>query len=250
MITVNILNGKVLDGLLDCRLSSPQVAVRRIATDRARVVEHALHDEAFLLVHRGKIELDGAALGALTLAIVPAGEWVADLSAGTDLYVITTTPEYGAACSRNDVYAPRNDGLSIVSLPDLPYPSPQSRLKMVQTARLSLNWVDYDGPRDRSTLSPHSHADFSQLAIVLEGAFVHHLRHPWGPDAESWQDDQHLSAGPASVTDITPPTIHTSEGVGLGPHRMVEIFAPPRQDFIEKGWMSNAGDYRPLRAGP
>jgi hypothetical protein len=37
--------------------------------------------------------------------------------------------------------------------------------------------------------------------------------------------------------------IHTSEGVGAGRHVLIDIFSPPRRDFISRGWVHNAADY-------
>jgi len=37
--------------------------------------------------------------------------------------------------------------------------------------------------------------------------------------------------------------------VGPGHHLLIDVFAPPRRDFISKGWMLNAREYRdPLPA--
>lgn len=37
--------------------------------------------------------------------------------------------------------------------------------------------------------------------------------------------------------------IHTTEGVGDGRHLLIDVFSPPRHDFIGKGWVANAADY-------
>jgi hypothetical protein len=117
------------------------------------------------------------------------------------------------------------------------------RLKMLQTATMSINWVDYDGPRDRSALSPHAHADFEQGSLAMAGAFVHHLRAEWGADADRWKQDAHPRVGSPSLMVVPAQTIHTSEGVGPGRHLLIDIFSPPRADFIAHGWVFNAGDY-------
>jgi mannose-6-phosphate isomerase-like protein (cupin superfamily) len=114
---------------------------------------------------------------------------------------------------------------------------------MVQSTNLSINWVEYDGPRDRSTLSPHTHRDFEQGSLVLQGRFVHHLRVPWGADADQWRQDEHLEAGSPSLLVIPAGTEHTTEGVGEGPHLLIDLFSPPRADFIARGMVANAGDY-------
>ena len=118
------------------------------------------------------------------------------------------------------------------------------RLKMLQTETLSVNIVEYDGPRNRAELSPHSHASFEQGSLALQGEFVHHLRAPWGSDADRWRDDEHLQAGSPSLLIVPVEMIHTTEGVGAGHHLLIDLFSPPRTDFIEKGWVFNAGDYQ------
>jgi hypothetical protein len=37
--------------------------------------------------------------------------------------------------------------------------------------------------------------------------------------------------------------VHTTRAVGAGPHTLVDVFAPPREDFLARGWVLNAGDY-------
>lgn len=122
-------------------------------------------------------------------------------------------------------------------------PAERSRLKMVQTETLSINLVAYEGPRDRRALSPHSHADFEQGSLAMAGRFVHHLRVPWGPDAGQWRDDEHVTAPSPSLVVVPVEMVHTTEGVGEGLHVLVDIFSPPRRDFIAKGWVFNAKDY-------
>jgi hypothetical protein len=124
--------------------------------------------------------------------------------------------------------------------------SPQRpRLKMLQTETLSINVVEYEGVRDRSALSPHSHAAFEQGSLAMAGRFVHHLRVPWGPDANLWRDDEHLQAASPSLLVVPVEMVHTTEGAGDGHHLLIDIFSPPRADFIAKGWVFNARDYLP-----
>jgi hypothetical protein len=108
---------------------------------------------------------------------------------------------------------------------------------------MSINVVGYLGPRDRSTLSPHSHTEFEQGSLALRGDFIHHLRTPWGSNADQWRDDEHLPAGSPSLVVVPEHVIHTSEGVHDGQHLLVDIFSPPRADFIAAGWVFNSGDY-------
>jgi hypothetical protein len=114
---------------------------------------------------------------------------------------------------------------------------------MFQSATMSINWVDYDGPRDRKSLSPHFHDDFEQASLAVAGDFIHHLRVTWGKDADEWRDDVHMAAYSPSILVIPPALIHTSEGVGPGRHLLIDVFAPPRRDFIAKKWMLNSSEY-------
>lgn len=117
------------------------------------------------------------------------------------------------------------------------------RLKMLQTETLSINIVEYRGPRDRAALSPHAHAEFEQGSLALSGDFVHHLRVPWAADADQWRSDEHLAAPSPSLLVVPVEMIHTTEGVGDGHHFLLDVFSPPRADFIDKGWVFNAPDY-------
>jgi hypothetical protein len=122
-------------------------------------------------------------------------------------------------------------------------PADNPRIKMFQSATISINWVDYQGPRDRTRLSPHSHKDFEQASLAAAGEFVHHLRVDWSKNANDWREDEHRLAPSPSVLVIPPHVIHTTEGVGPGHHLLIDVFAPPRRDFIAKGWVANSAEY-------
>lgn len=66
---------------------------------------------------------------------------------------------------------------------------------------------------------------------LLSGRHVHHLRYPWGADRSEWKDDEHLLVEAPSLTVIPNTVIHTTQGIGPGLMRLVEVFAPPRLDF-------------------
>ena len=134
---------------------------------------------------------------------------------------------------------------AIYDMDMLQSPADNPRLKMLQTNAMSINWVRYQGPRDRRKLSPHSHATFAQGSLALEGRFVHHLRTPWGKDADVWREDVHLSADSPSLTTIPAGVEHTSEGTDDTWNLLIDLFEPPRLDYIERGWILNATDYRP-----
>lgn len=154
-----------------------------------------------------------------------------------DPRIVPTGRPYRAAEPRQAVQVFGID--SIKASPDRP------RLKMLQTQTLSINVVEYHGVRDRTALSPHSHSAFEQGSLAMAGSFVHHLRAPWGPDANLWREDEHLAAPSPSLLVVPVEMVHTTEGAGDGHHLLIDIFSPPRTDFIDKGWVFNAGDYRP-----
>ena len=79
--------------------------------------------------------------------------------------------------------------------------------------------------------------------MAVAGDFLHHLRVDWGKNANEWREDEHKLAGSPSVLVIPPELIHTTEGVGAGHHLLVDIFAPPRRDFIAKNWVLNSSEY-------
>jgi hypothetical protein len=136
------------------------------------------------------------------------------------------------------------DGVQVLPLEAIMASPDKPRLRMLQSQTLSLNLVEYDGPRDRADLSPHSHSSFEQGSLAIAGDFVHHLRVPWGSDAGLWREDEHLHAPSPSLLVVPVDMVHTTEGIGSGRHFLIDVFCPPRADFIEKGWVFNAGDYR------
>ncbi|MFF7635909.1 hypothetical protein ACFZB9_22595 [Kitasatospora sp. NPDC008050] len=129
-------------------------------------------------------------------------------------------------------------------------PDEEGRLgRIFRTASLMVNWFPvHQGPRDTERLSPHSHEDFEQMSVTLVGNHVHHLRVPWTPRMSEWRDDEHVRVGSPSMTLIPPTVVHTTRAVGAGPHTLIDVFAPPREDFLAKGWgLEPLGDY--LRCG-
>jgi hypothetical protein len=221
-------------------------------------------DETLLIVLDAPVAISGAAsraeAPARSICILPPGAWQLDLRPGATCAVLTSLREGVAAGALNEpAYAQRDPRIApvgppwralrgagevrILSIDSIAAPEDKPRLKMLQTATLSINWVEYEGPRDRHALSPHSHTSFEQGSLALAGDFVHHLRVDWGPDADAWQDDQHARLGSPSLMVVPVHTIHTSEGVGPGRHLLIDVFSPPRADFIAKGWVANSGDY-------
>jgi mannose-6-phosphate isomerase-like protein (cupin superfamily) len=105
-----------------------------------------------------------------------------------------------------------------------------------------------DAPRDTRKLSPHSHDDFEQASLVLEGDYLHHMRYPWTKDMSEWRADEHLEIGSPSVTIIPAKVLHTSHNIGPRPSWLIDIFAPPRLDFSKKPGLVLNGDEYPMPA--
>ena len=126
-------------------------------------------------------------------------------------------------------------------------PEPGRFGAIFRTSQLMVNFLDpQQGPRDPEKLSPHHHDDFEQGSLTLRGSWVHHIRTPWTPRRSAWRDDEHRRVEGASLTIIPPPTVHTSEAVGEGTNVMLDLFAPPRTDFVAQGWVLNDDDYPAL----
>lgn len=230
--------------------------------------EMASADESLLLLPAAGATLDGEGqrveAPGRAICILPPGRYRVGLAAGGLAIALRSGfAETEAAASLNaHAYAPPDPrvapvgiawqrsgtpGIAVVEVDRMPRAAGRPRLKMLQSATMSLNWVEYEGMRDRTQLSPHSHDDFEQGSLAVFGDYVHHLRTPWGPDATAWREDVHMPAPEGSLTVIPPGLIHTTEGVGTGRHLLIDIFAPVRGDFVAKGWIANAADYVPPR---
>ncbi len=203
-----------------------------------------------------------AELPGNAIAILPAGSYELEIVGPSEVYVLTSdqvdksaldhavnAQDYtvgdervrpvGGGYRRKALHA----GIRIYPVGDIAVPPDNGRLRFLQSETLSVNWVEYEGVRDRSALSPHAHSGAEQGSLAIVGEFVHHFRTPWGRDADLWQEDRHPSAGPATIAVIPPEIVHTTEGIGEGRHLLIDVFAPPRADFIGKGWVFNADEY-------
>lgn len=221
-------------------------------------------DEVMVIVLDGSVGISNTntrvEAPARSICILPPNAWQLDLMPGVTCVVLSSLRDNAKTGAVNEsAYAQadpriapvgtawlpqRADGeVRIFSIDSVSASKDKPRLKMLQTATMSINWVEYDGPRDRRALSPHSHTSFEQGSLALAGDFVHHLRVEWGEDADAWCDDQHAQLGSPSLMVVPVRMIHTSEGVGAGHHLLIDVFSPPRADFIAKGWVANSGDY-------
>ena len=116
--------------------------------------------------------------------------------------------------------------------------------KIFRCTTFMVNVFPPQGPRDITKLSPHHHDDFEQCSLALQGRYWHHLRWPWIANQNEWRDDEHVEVLSPSVCVIPPKVIHTSAPSDAAGNVLVDIFAPPREDFSDMaGWVLNADDY-------
>lgn len=217
-------------------------------------------EEIMLLLPDGgaRLEHDGRSAEAPghAVAILPAGETRVVFDAPSVAAALTATPDGRAAneaayADRDPRIAPvrpmRRTGdpkaIAVHELANVPLPPNGRQFKILQSAVTSINWAEYEGPRDPKRLTPHNHDDIEQGSLVFHGTYLQHMRVPWTPDSTLWRDDVHLPAGPGTLTIFPVELIHTSEAVSEGRNILIDIFSPPRFDFIEQGWVHNSADY-------
>lgn len=125
------------------------------------------------------------------------------------------------------------------------YVRTDTTMRLFRTQHLMVNiFLPNKAPRDIAKMTPHSHTDFEQGSLALHGAFIHYMRYPWGTNMNDWRDDERIAASAPSLCVIPPTVIHTSQSVGECGMRLVDIFAPPREDFSAKaGLVCNADEY-------
>ena len=125
------------------------------------------------------------------------------------------------------------------------YTDPKIFGRLFRSTNLMINVFERKTERrDPKKLSPHSHADFEQISLALEGSFVHHLRTPWTADSSTWREDQHLEVHSPSALVIPTSLVHTTQDVGEGVAWLIDVFGPPRMDFsLQPGVVRNADEY-------
>lgn len=212
-------------------------------------------DEAILIFPSISAKLDGTSvhdIAGRSVVITPPGAYCVTLKqAGAFAILATHRSDQVNGSERNPEVAElerihvSGSEVRVFHFDDIEPPADNPRLRFLRSSTMSINLVEYDGPRDRALLSPHAHADFEQVSLTITGTFTHHLRANWGRDADLWRDDLHLHVQGAALVVIPPKIIHTTEGIGAGKHLLFDVFAPPRDDFIAKGWVYNAPAYAP-----
>lgn len=221
----------------------------------------SLHETLLLLDNNGArivAGTDEATAPAHSVCVLPAGDVRLDfVNAGAAVLLRTDGFEAGALndtdyAASNARVAPvgkpyiRIGGprIQVIGVDEIRAPAAKPRLKIVQSDTMSISWIEHKEPRDRSRLTPHNHEDFEQGSLAIAGDFLHHIRAPWGANANLWLEDAHLKAPARSLTMIPPPLIHTTEGeVGSERYVLIDVFAPVRRDFFTDGWISNGEFY-------
>lgn len=222
-------------------------------------------DEYMLLLPpdtRARVQAGDKALevGPESLTILPPGNSsVTALDDGLFVRVFSIRAlDLAVLASNASVYA--NGAASVAPLEDWPapidgfkirnykladYTDPKIFGRIFRSTNLMINVLERKTERrDPRKLSPHSHADFEQISLALEGTFVHHLRTPWSPDSSTWRADQHLEVGSPSALVIPTNVIHTTQDVAQGVAWLIDIFGPPRVDFsVQPGLVRNADEY-------
>jgi hypothetical protein len=193
---------------------------------------------------------------ARSIGILPAGaSTIVPQGKGTVIRLFEPAPAALAerAVNRN-AYAGRRNGIRPVGAPLRRIAAAGPRVyrlergnagtpQSFQTETMSVGWFEQDGPQDPKAVFPHAHGDFEEGSLMIAGAYVQHLRTPWGTDLRGWRADEHLRCGPGTLVVIPPETLHVAEATGSGHHVMMNLFAPPRADHIAKGQIRNADEY-------
>lgn len=199
-----------------------------------------------------RTEIDG-----YTLTIVPPGRSNVEVRKGGVVVRIFSSraPNLVKLCLNRENYTQPDpnvphfrpwpspsDGYRVRSY-SLDIPQAEGRFgRLFQSSNLMVNVFYPQGPRDVTKMSPHHHDDFQQGWLILEGECVHHIRWPWTADLRIWRDDEHMRCGAPSLTVVPPPSLHTTQMVGKK-NILIDIFSPPRRDFVEEGWVLNHAEY-------
>ena len=191
-----------------------------------------------------------------TLVIVPPGHSTVRLQAAgwvtrifshraADLAAVAGNAPTQPVAEPDAAPPPPPGGFRLRHYPLARFVKPDSPARPFRSTNLMVNaFVPRDFRRDVRKMTPHAHEDFDQASLALQGGFVHHIRYPWVSDMTTWRADEHHTVGSPSVIVIPARSVHTTQDIGTGYVQLVDIFSPPRPDFVEKpGWVCNEADY-------
>jgi hypothetical protein len=219
------------------------------------------HAEAVLEVSTGGAPGQPARVAGQSLVIVPPG--ATRVTSTHDLRILrvfSARADDALSRARNSAdYAELDE--AVTTLPAHPRESGPGTLRVhrmsdvaddptrlgriFRSDSLLVNWfAPQVGARDVDRLSPHVHDAFEQASVTLRGDYVHHFRTPWTPRLRDWRSDEHHTTASPSVALIPPGIVHTTRAVGDGVHVLIDVFAPPREDFRAQGWVLNDDEYR------
>ncbi len=215
----------------------PEIGATVRSADRDPVTAPG-HSLCILPAGRHEITLDAPGLCCVLGSVRP------DLDAGLMINAVAyEQPDPRIAPVRPHRRLRGQGEVHVMPISTIQAPAASPRLRFIQTDTMSINWVEYEGARTRTQLSPHTHSDLEQGSLAIMGNYIHPLRVEWGRNADLWRDDEHLQAPSPSLMIVPVNMLHTTEGVGDGRHILIDVFAPPRPDFIAKGWVFNSADY-------
>lgn len=203
---------------------------------------------------------DSVTAGPDSLTIVPPGDSVVELHDDGLLTRVFTVRATDLAVLASNAATYAQGAPSVAPLVDWPMPVDGYRLRhyrlndfndpgifgrIFRSRNLMINvFQPARERRDPAKLSPHSHADFEQLSIALDGSFIHHLRTPWKADSAQWRMDEHLEVHSPSTLVIPTDLVHTTQSIGDGVNWLIDVFGPPRVDFSSQpGVVRNAAEY-------
>ncbi len=219
-------------------------------------------DEQFVYALEGGVTVlsggESETLGVEDLAILPPGDWTIRFEQPGQVVQQMTADEALAKQAANAaLYA--NGATEVAALEPWPEPVGGYRLRRYSTLEayarggmvhafrtrklMMVPYARFLEPRDETPFTPHSHAAFEPGSVAIQGEWLHHLRGPWTANKRDWRPDMHLSVASPSTTIIPAGVIHTSQGIAGEGMRLVDVFAPPRVDFSQRGWVDNAADY-------